>query len=87
LSPAFRWRTLMAALVGDDDFAYADEALARNLADDFRPVGAGDIPAHVPVSHWWWGSSIRAATADRRQGRSADAAGDVVGEGLGEAAE
>ena len=35
------------------DLDYLDELLGHVAARD-TPIGAGDVPAGIPPSHWWW---------------------------------
>ncbi|WIM97990.1 hypothetical protein ACTOB_001558 [Actinoplanes oblitus] len=55
--------TSMAELVDAETLADADVAI-RELIGEHGPADAEDVPAFVPVSHWWWDSSFRAAMPD-----------------------
>ncbi|KUL25026.1 hypothetical protein [Actinoplanes awajinensis] len=55
--------TAAAGLVDERVLAEADAA-TKDLLDKYGPAEPDDVPAFVPVSHWWWDSSFRAAMPD-----------------------
>ncbi|GAA2867318.1 hypothetical protein Acy02nite_10300 [Actinoplanes cyaneus] len=55
--------TAVAGMVEAETLADADEAVRAKL-EQYGPADAEEVPAFVPVSHWWWDSSFRAAMPD-----------------------